>query len=68
MPDRVPFPAATAPQDRQGLGDDRLSAVVCSACGGDGWYVGHEDECSETGDCNCSGVQIECECQSAVRP
>lgn len=33
-------------------------------CGGDGWYIDHEDECYETGDCNCSGVQVECECQS----
>lgn len=38
---------------------------VCPACGGDGWYVGHEDECHDTGDCVCSGVQVECECQAA---
>jgi hypothetical protein len=35
--------------------------VKCSACGGDGWYVGHEDKCYETGDCGCSGVQLQCE-------
>lgn len=35
----------------------------CPACGGDGWYVGHEDECYDTGDCVCSGVQVRCECQ-----
>lgn len=34
---------------------------VCRSCNGDGWYVGHEDECHETGDCHCSGVQIPCE-------
>ncbi len=33
----------------------------CPACGGDGWYIGHEDECYDTGDCNCSGVQVECD-------
>jgi hypothetical protein len=36
--------------------------TTCPACGGDGWYVGHEDECYDTGDCVCSGVQVECEC------
>jgi hypothetical protein len=36
---------------------------TCPACGGDGWYVGHEDECYDTGDCVCSGVQVRCECQ-----
>jgi hypothetical protein len=35
---------------------------TCPACGGDGWYVGHEDECYDTGDCVCSGVQVKCEC------
>jgi hypothetical protein len=29
----------------------------------DGWYVGHEDECYDTGDCCCSGVQIQCSCE-----
>ena len=43
-----------------------LPEVECPSCGGDGWYVGHEDECWETGDCNCSGVQLQCEqCQGS---
>jgi hypothetical protein len=33
----------------------------CDLCAGDGWYVDHEDECYEDGDCNCSGVQRQCE-------
>lgn len=41
----------------------KLQAGPCPGCGDDGWYVGHEDECHETGDCQCSGVQVECECR-----
>lgn len=35
----------------------------CPGCGGDGWYVGHDDACDDAGDCVCSGVQVRCECQ-----
>lgn len=45
------------------LQDQEPSEPPCPGCGGDGWYVGHEDECYDTGDCCCSGVQIQCECQ-----
>ncbi len=34
--------------------------VACPACKGDGWHIGHEDECHENG-CVCSGVQHLCE-------
>ena len=34
--------------------------AVCSECGGDGWWVGHDEECYRSGDCGCSGVQIRC--------
>lgn len=38
--------------------------MKCSDCGGDGWYVGHADQCNETGQCTCNGIQIQCEkCQ-----
>lgn len=37
--------------------------ATCSSCGGHGWYIGHEDVCYDSGDCSCSGVQVECECQ-----
>lgn len=56
----MPDLAAANTAERPGF-----TALVCPECGGDGWYVGHEDECHETGDCNCSGVQIQCECQYA---
>lgn len=58
------------------LGDRIAAAVnamaepqpdVCPHCGGDGWYVGHEDVCYDTGDCECSGVQVQCECAGACR-
>lgn len=35
--------------------------ATCTSCHGDGWYVGHEEECYTTGDCVCDGVQIQCE-------
>ena len=41
--------------------DCQLPIPKCRTCDGNGWYVGHEDECCRTGDCACSGVQIQCE-------
>jgi len=37
--------------------------MKCSNCSGDGWYIEHANECIgwETGECNCGGVQTECE-------
>lgn len=63
--------------DRQTAGDiaaayNALNAdpdeqpAACPTCGGDGWYVGHEDACHDSGDCVCSGEQVQCECQEAV--
>lgn len=49
------------------LNDEQPPPDVCPTCGGDGWYVGHEDECYDTGDCVCSGVQVQCECAGATR-
>lgn len=56
--------AALAPDGLRLLADmaAKLAAGPCPGCGDDGWYVGHEDDCHETGDCVCSGVQIECGC------
>lgn len=34
----------------------------CPDCGGEGFVIGHEDECYEDG-CVCSGVEVECSCQ-----
>jgi len=47
--------------DRPAPQDTGPTKIKCQMCGGDGWYVGHDDECYETGDCNCSGVQVRCE-------
>ena len=46
-----------------GQDDEPEPGPMCPACGGDGWYVGHDDECYDTGDCVCGGVQVRCECQ-----
>ena len=35
-------------------------SATCPTCSGYGWWVDHEDECYQTGDCGCSGVQVEC--------
>lgn len=43
------------------LQDDEAENEWCYSCGGDGWYVGHDDECYDTGVCNCSRVQICCD-------
>jgi hypothetical protein len=37
-----------------------MLAATCPDCGGDGWEIGHEDECYEQGDCVCAGVQVPC--------
>lgn len=42
--------------------DDDREPDLCPACGGQGWYVGHDDECYDTGDCVCSGERVRCEC------
>lgn len=34
--------------------------TLCHSCKGEGWELDHEDECYETGDCNCTGVQMPC--------
>lgn len=36
-------------------------AEVCSDCQGDGWLLGHEDQCYAKGACECSGVQEWCD-------
>lgn len=46
------------------LEDDRPTDK-CPACYGEGWYVGHDDECYDTGDCVCSGERVRCECADA---
>ncbi len=40
-----------------------MDKLKCSNCQGDGWYVGHANDCSgwNTGECNCGGQQIQCE-------
>jgi len=40
--------------------------MKCNWCAGDGWYVDHSSECDGFSgkECNCSGVQVQCEkCQ-----
>lgn len=56
------------------LGDEIAAAFnagqepPCVVCGGDGWYIGHEDECYDSGNCLCAGIQVECDCQTdAIR-
>lgn len=67
--DDIPeVPLLRVPRGSRGalISDERLGHDYppewdcCTRCGGQGWDVGHEDECYESGDCNCSGVQIEC--------
>lgn len=45
------------------LNEQEPPEPACPACGGDGWYVAHDDECYDTGDCCCAGEQVRCECQ-----
>lgn len=58
---RFPFPviingrAGTVHEDLQ------ITYPKCDACGGDGWYVDHAPECYDSGDCSCTGVQVQCD-------
>ena len=36
--------------------------LTCQRCNGDGWYVDHDDDCYEEGQCvGCGGVQRQCD-------
>jgi len=43
---------------------EEFTSDVCPVCRGDGWYIGHEDACYDTGDCQCGGVQVRCDCEA----
>lgn len=41
---------------------------TCPDCRGDGWVIGHENQCYAKGECECSGVQEQCErCRGSGR-
>ena len=49
-------------------GDTQPLDVTCPDCQGEGWYIGHENQCYAKGDCECSGVQEWCDrCQGTGR-
>lgn len=42
--------------------------ATCPDCQGEGWYIGHENQCYAKGDCECSGVQEWCDrCKGSGR-
>ena len=59
---KVLKPEGWVPPDIAGV----LAAIAppppCPRCEDRGWYMGHENECHESGVCRCSGVQVECGC------